>query len=130
MSMTTSHSPHNDAAPPDAGLSPGLFETVVVRMLAEHPDDERGRMLRSPGLRTAGRFYAFATSTHLVVKLPADRVAALVRDGAGSPCDPRGGHPLREWVRLTPEDAATAIADVRDARAFVAASAAEATPDP
>jgi hypothetical protein len=37
---------------------------------------------------------------------------------------------MREWVRLTPEDAATAISDVRDARAFVAASAAEATPDP
>ena len=114
--MTTDHAAHNAAGPP----LDEMLEVIAGRVLAEHPDDERGRMLHSPGLRTSGRFYAFATSTHLVVKLPAERVAALVADGAGSPCDPRGGHPMREWVLLVPRDTAEAAASVREARAFVA----------
>lgn len=117
--MDTNAAPDNDVTRPTAGLAPDLFHAVAARMLDEHPDDERGRMLRSPGLRTAGRFYAFATPTHLIVKLPAERVAALVRDGVGSPCDPRGGRPMREWVGLTPAEAAEALASVREARAFV-----------
>ena len=39
-------------------------------MLAHHPEDQPGRMLQSPGLRTEGSFYAFAPAGALVVKLP------------------------------------------------------------
>lgn len=117
--MTPTENPHDDDGPA-ALLAPGLFDEVVDALLAEHPDDEPGRMLRSPGLRADGRFYAFATGTHLMVKLPAERVTGLIRDGHGSPCDPRGGHPMREWVRLTPPDPTTALAYVREARDFVA----------
>jgi hypothetical protein len=99
--------------------APDLFDEVVTSLRSDHPGDEQGRMLQSPGLKTSGRFYAFATRTHLVVKLPANRVAELIRDGIGLPCDPRGGHPMRHWVRLAPPDPDTAIAYVRDARAFV-----------
>ncbi len=44
----------------------------------------------------------------------------MIRAGAGLPCDPRGGRPMREWVRLVASDAGAAAAHVREARAFVA----------
>ena len=77
-----------------------LFESVSAQLLASHPGDDRGRMLRSPGLKTAGKFFAFATKDDLVVKLPAARVAELIVTGAGRPCSPVRGRPMREWVRL------------------------------
>lgn len=57
-------------------------------------------MLRSSGLKTAGRFYAFATATDLVVKLPSSRVSELIDSGRGLPCSPRPGRPMKEWVRI------------------------------
>ncbi|MFD7262151.1 hypothetical protein [Streptomyces sp. NPDC059874] len=101
-----------------------LFERAVAALSAEHPDDERGRMLRSLGVKTGGKFYAFATEEDVVVKLPAARVAELVAAGVGQPCETRPGHPMREWVRLVPADVDGCLAHLREARAFVAASAA------
>lgn len=63
----------------------GVFATVAQQMLDRHPVDERGRMLHSPGLRTGGKFYGFATADDLVVKLPAPRVAELIEAG-DEPC--------------------------------------------
>lgn len=103
---------------PDAA---GVFAGVTRRMLQEHPEDETGRMLQSPGLRTGGRFYAFVTGDDIVVKLPADQVAALITADEGQPCSPRPGRPMREWVRIPVSDEASCLARVRAARAFVLA---------
>jgi len=81
-----------------------VFESVSRQLLDAHPEDERGRMLHCAGLKTADTFYAFTTKGALVVKLPAARVDALIATGAGQPCDPGKGRPMREWVRLTPAD--------------------------
>jgi hypothetical protein len=96
------------------------FQAVAERVLARHPEDEPGRMLQSPGLRTAGTFYAFAPTGALVVKLPEERVRALIGAGDGEPCSPRPGHPMREWVRIPGPDEDAALALVLEARAFVA----------
>ncbi|GAB3846783.1 hypothetical protein ACFPIJ_39980 [Dactylosporangium cerinum] len=80
------------------------------------PDDEEGRMLHSPGLRTGGRFYAFTSGDDVIVKLPAARVAELIASGAGLPCSPRPGRPMREWVRVPAQDCLPLILE---ARAFV-----------
>jgi len=98
-----------------------VFESVSRQLLDEHPEDERGRMLHSAGLKTAGTFYAFTTTGALVVKLPAARVDDLIATGAGQPCDPGKGRPMREWVRLTPADEGACAAYVLEARTFVAA---------
>lgn len=96
-----------------------VFTAVALRVRGMHPGDEEGRMLRSPGLKTEGRFYAFATATDLVVKLPAARVTELIDSGLGLPCSPRPGRPMREWVRLPAPDEDSCLAYVLEARAFV-----------
>ncbi|MDO9380508.1 MAG: hypothetical protein Q7T56_16815 [Nocardioidaceae bacterium] len=96
-----------------------VFDAVVGRVLAEHPGDDEGLMLRSPGLRgPTGRFYAFVAGDGVIVKLPAPRVAELVEVGDGEPCAP-SGRPMREWVRIPVPDERACLAHVLEARAFV-----------
>ncbi|MGY2066988.1 hypothetical protein [Blastococcus sp. SYSU DS0619] len=95
------------------------FAAAADRLLAQHPGDEQARMLHAPGLRTGGKFYGFAAADALVVKLPADRVAALIAGGQGEPCSPRPGRPMREWVEIRDPDEAACLAYLREARAFV-----------
>ena len=96
-----------------------VFARARAHVLNVHPEDEHGRMLHAPGLRTGGSFYAFATATDLVVKLPADRVRELVESGRGEPCSPRPGRPMREWVCI-PAPAEDACLDLLlEARTFV-----------
>jgi hypothetical protein len=63
------------------------FATLAEDLVGSDATANRGRMLRAPGLRTAGRFFAFATTSDLVVKLPAKRVWELIGSDAGRPCE-------------------------------------------
>ena len=107
-----------NADPADPGPA-DTFAVVRERALALHPGDEEGRMLHSTGLRTGGKFYAFASGADVIVKLPAERVAELVASGAGSPCETKPGRAMREWVQLPVRDADSCLASVLEARAFV-----------
>jgi hypothetical protein len=111
-------------------LPADAFHAAARQVLDLHPADEEGWMLHSPGLRTGGRFYGFASAEALVVKLPAARVAELIADGRGGPCSPRPGHPMREWVVIPTPDEQACLSYLLEARAFVARStgAAQAPP--
>ncbi len=100
-----------------------LFEHVSQRFLAEEADVEQGRMFSAVGLKTAGKFFAFARRGELVVKLPAERVDELVAGGKGHRFDPGHGRLMREWATLQPGDEAACAAYVGEARDFVAAQA-------
>lgn len=97
-----------------------VFEPASRKMLDQHPGDERGRMLRASGVKTAGRFYAFVTGDDVAVKLPAARVADLIATGVGRPCEPRQGRPMKQWVLLRPTDEPTCAAYLMEAHDFVA----------
>jgi hypothetical protein len=97
-----------------------LFEAVCEQLIEQHPEDELGRMLHRPGIKSSGAFYAFTTKGDLVVKLPARRVADLIAAGDGRPCSPRPGHPMRQWVRLAPSSQQECAAYVAEARSFIA----------
>ncbi|MEP6598871.1 MAG: hypothetical protein ABJB98_05415 [Actinomycetota bacterium] len=76
-----------------------LFEAVVARYDGE-PGVSYGRMMASNGLRIEGKIFAMLVRGRLVLKLPAERVTALVVDGFGEPFEPRPGRRLKQWVSL------------------------------
>ena len=96
-----------------------LFDAVAEQMLADDPSLEHGRLFSAVGLKTGGRIFAMVSRGELVVKLPADRVGALVADGAGRQFDRGDGRPLREWVTVCPADVAECRAYAVEAKAFV-----------
>ena len=56
-------------------------------------------------LRFQGKIFAMHVRGALVLKLPAERVEALVRAGEGGYFDANKGTPMREWLSLDPGSA-------------------------
>ena len=79
-----------------------------------------GRGFGANALQVEGRIFAMSNDAGLVLKLPRDRVAALVASGEGLPFDAGKGRPMREWVGLVPGDETACAAYMREARKFVA----------
>ena len=78
-----------------------LVEALGSRPGVRPPDEGRGsRAFGSTALTVEGRIFAMAVGGDLVLKLPEDRVAALVAGGAGEPFVGGNGRPMREWVAL------------------------------
>ena len=96
------------------------FAAIAQRLVRE-PDVTLGSGRRGFGtgaLQIEGRMFAMLSQGRLVVKLPADRVAALIADRDGSPFDAGKGKPLREWVVLAERSRARWLPLVREAEAF------------
>jgi hypothetical protein len=81
-----------------------LYARMAEEVLA-NPDVSRGTMMGYPCLRYRGRFFASLdrNSADLIVKLPAERVLALIGEGIGRSFAP-GGRIFREWVALPEAD--------------------------
>ena len=70
-------------------------------------------------IKINSKIFVMLVDDHLVVKLPAARVAELIDTGAGLPFDAGKGKPMKEWVRLV-GDEETCRALVVEAQAFAA----------
>jgi TfoX/Sxy family transcriptional regulator of competence genes len=70
----------------------------VVEAFAMHQDVTRGRMMSSYGLKVKGKIFAMFGKEQFVVKLPKERVDALVSAGLGKRFDPGHGRLMKEWV--------------------------------
>jgi len=81
-----------------------LFWTLAEPLLVA-PEVTRSTMMGFPCLRINGDFFASLehATGDLIVKLPRDRVAALIEDGDGQPFAP-AGRTFREWARFPDPD--------------------------
>ena len=81
-----------------------LFWDLVEPMFAD-PAVQRSTMMGLPCVRVDGRFFASLdrNTAALLVKLPRDRVTALLAEGTGEPFAP-AGRVFREWVAVPRPD--------------------------
>lgn len=84
----------------------------------EVPDGSRRGFGSSNALRVAGQIFAMESHGRLVVKLPAERVRALLDSGDGEPFTAGKAKWLKEWVSL-PLDHPDAEAIAREAYQFL-----------
>jgi hypothetical protein len=74
-------------------------------------------------LRYDGKIFAMLVRGRLVLKLPAGRVAALIRSGNGAAFDANKGTPMREWFSLDPGSDLNWLALATEALEFARAAA-------
>jgi TfoX/Sxy family transcriptional regulator of competence genes len=82
---------------------------AIIQVLGDKPGvkepDAPGTSARrfgSTALRVHGRIFAMVSRGRLVLKLPPQRVRALIDSGDGQAFDAGKGSPMKEWVSLEP----------------------------
>lgn len=101
---------------------------TVVKAFAKDDDVTSGRMFAAMGLKVHGKIFAMHVKGALVVKLPRERVDAIVRAKRGEPFDPGHGRLMKEWVSMAGHEASW-LALAREARDYVGASALASAAD-
>jgi TfoX/Sxy family transcriptional regulator of competence genes len=91
------------------------WEAIVATLVRA----TRGRF-GSNGLKANGKIFAMLAQSTVVVKMPRERVDALVSAGAGERFDPGHGRLMKEWIALR-GDTRRWLALAREAHAFVSA---------
>lgn len=95
------------------------FERVMVA-LRRDPRVGEAKMFGALGAKVGDKYFAMLYKGQLVVKLPAERAAALTASGDGSYFDPGHGRPMKEWVTFAPARGARWSRLAEEAKAFVA----------
>ena len=77
------------------------YSQIVTTFLRRPGVTQQGRGFGSSALRIGGKMFATLSSDGaLVVKLPRQRVDALVAAGEGRPFEPGPGRVMKEWLEL------------------------------
>jgi TfoX/Sxy family transcriptional regulator of competence genes len=97
-----------------------LADALVGRDGVTLGPDRRG--FGSGALQVEGRIFAMVARGRLVVKLPRERVTALLASGDGVAFDAGKGRPMKEWVALEERTGERWLELAREARAFVASA--------
>lgn len=81
------------------------FDDIAERMVLQHPDVSRGKMMSSPGIQYKAKNFAFLWNDHMVFKLGKgyDPETIGISDWEWlNPLKNRG--PMKAWFRVTPGD--------------------------
>lgn len=99
-------------------MGEAAFEALAATLLPE-PDVEEGTGFgTNPGLRTRHKIFAMLHDGELVVKLPAERCAELVKADRARPFE-IGHRTMREWIRVAEVDEQEWLRLARESRAYV-----------
>jgi len=79
-------------------------------------------------LKYRGKIFAMLVRGSLVLKLPADRVRALISSGAGAAFDANKGTAMREWFSLSPDSALDWLALATEALEFARSAGVASRP--
>jgi hypothetical protein len=71
---------------------------AIVRDYAADRRVTAGRLFASDGLKVDGRIFAMLVKDSVVVKLPRERVDALIAAGRAERFDPGHGRLMKEWA--------------------------------
>ncbi|MDB5464474.1 MAG: hypothetical protein JWP23_2863 [Phenylobacterium sp.] len=94
----------------------GVLATALLAQPGVTLSERRG--FARDSLMVNGKLFAAVRGDVLLLKLPAERVAALIAAGEGAPFDANKGRPMKEWVLARMDADWEALA--REAAAFVA----------
>jgi len=97
----------------------------VMTTLRRDPRVGEAKMFGALGLKVGDKYFAMLYKGQLVVKLPAERVAALVAAGDGKYFDPGHGRLMKEWIAFAPDLAARWGRLAQEAKGFVAGAKAK-----
>lgn len=99
------------------------YATLVEEFLGDRDVEQSGKGFGSDALKVRGKIFAMLAQGRLVVKLPRQRVDALVASGDGERFDPRrDGRVMKEWLALAPTSPLEWLPLAQEARAFVASA--------
>ena len=100
------------------------YAALVEEFLGDTDVEQSGKGFGSDALKVRGKIFAMLSSQgRLVVKLPRQRVDALVASGDGERFDPRrDGRVMKEWLALAPTSPLEWLPLAQEARAFVASN--------
>ncbi len=102
------------------------YESLVKSILASSPATRigEGKGFGSTGqLKVDGKIFAMLVRGELVLKLPGNRVDALVAAGDGKRFDAGKDKPMREWFVLSITSRKSWLGLAKEAMAFVAGRA-------
>ena len=94
----------------------------LVKALADRSGVTLGsgrRGFGSEALMVDGRIFAMVSRGRLVLKLPGDRVVALLAEGVGAPFDAGKRTPRNQWVMLDERTEGRWLALAQEAAGFV-----------
>ena len=99
------------------------YAALVEEFLGDKDVEQSGKGFGSDALKVRGKIFAMLSQGRLVVKLPRQRVDALVASGDGERFDPRrDGRVMKEWLALAPTSSLEWLPLAQEARAFVAST--------
>lgn len=110
--------PSRRASPVASGAMDTLF-TPIVAALQNNAGVSLARMFGSDGLKVNGKVFAMLVRGNLVVKLPKERVDALINAKLGEYFDPGHGRLMKEWVAIKPKAADQWLKLAKEAQRFV-----------
>jgi hypothetical protein len=108
------------AVPPEERFAKLVKSFVGTPGVTPPPDPPAaGKKFGSSALKVNNKIFAMLSGGRLVVKLPQDRVEALIAVGAGAPFDAGKGKPMKEWLAVDTEGHGRWGALSREALEFV-----------
>ena len=105
-----------------AASTPDQRYAQIVRAFLRRPGiTQQGHGFGSAALKVRGKMFAtLSPAGALVVKLPRQRVAALVADGRGRPFEPGPGRVMTQWLEVHAASGQDWTSLAEEALAFVA----------